>query len=246
MTPHLLHKEFVRYLSEYPLKFLTHLMLSILVLVASTLALAETCGVCNDSYLQCAAGGTNLDTCARNMRSCQSACLGTGSSSDATSPSEKNPGNNPAIVGISFGLIFSLGIWALTAIASTPQGAYKGLLWLSGFSLAIVFALCLAFGITEQYPRYMSFAIFGYLFFALPFTIPIFFQRKRSQAAEQERANKQLRFKKVDDLVASNKIQNMDLYQISVAIDEPGNTRIAAALLRRREISCLDFDGRNQ
>lgn len=176
-------------------------MASILALVALTSALAETCGICKDSYLQCAAGGTNLDTCARKMSSCESACSGTGSSSDIPSSSGNDFGNNPAIVGMSFGLIISLGIWALAADAGTPQGTYKGVMWLSGLCLAAIFALCLAIGLKEHDSQFKSFLIWGYLFFALPFTLPIFFQRKFSLAAEEQSAKRK-------ELLAATKRQS--------------------------------------
>lgn len=180
---------------------IARLVIATLLFTALAPALAEFCGICKDSYLKCAASGTNLDTCKKSLRSCESACLGTNNSSDSAASPENSPGNNPAIVGMSFGFVLSLVIWALAANAGTPQGAYKGVLWLSSLCLAAVIALCLAIGLKEKDSQFKSFVIWGCLFFALPFAIPIFFQRKSSLAADEQRV-------KEEEILAATKHQS--------------------------------------
>lgn len=222
MTPSIKHDNLTLYISEFSLniiRVLRRLVFLLLAFAALSPAQAETCGVCKDSYLKCAAGGTNLDTCASRLRSCESACFGTGNSSDTASSSGNHPGDNPAIVGISFGLLFSLGIWALAANASTPQGAYKGVIWLSGLCLAAIFALCLAIGMKEQDSQFKSFLVWGLLFFALPFGIPFYFQRKSSLAAEEQDAERK-------EILAASKRQS--------EIDQIESTRKLEAAARAK------------
>lgn len=151
-------------------------------LVFSYAAKSETCGVCKDSYLSCVSGGGSLSSCESRMRSCQSACFGGGGSSSSDSGSGSHPGDNPFIVGISFGLILAIAVfWLVGSNTTTDIGAYKGVKWLSGGILTGVGLLLLAaFAKGGTSDGMGSFVFWGYIFFSLPHALLIWWTRKNA------------------------------------------------------------------
>jgi len=91
-----------------------------------------------------------------------------------------HPGDNPFIVGGSFGLLFTFFAWIVASgVASSPDGNYMAIRILSGLSLGLVFLLCAAMLADKNLESgFKSFVAFGYICFSIPQAALIFFARK--------------------------------------------------------------------
>lgn len=106
------------------------------------------------------------------------------SSSSSSSNSGSHPGDNPFIVGISFGSILAIAVfWLVGSNTHTDIGAYKGVKWLSGGILTGVGLLLLAaFAKGGSSDGMGSFVFWGYIFFSLPHVLLIWWTRKNAIA----------------------------------------------------------------
>jgi hypothetical protein len=159
------------------------------LLVSITLSLAarsEACGVCKDSYLSCVSRSGNLDSCAKQMRSCESACFGTSRTESQTRPDSGNhPGDNPFLVGISFGLIFALAVYGIAESSTTTVlSKYRAIKWITGIVLSAVGLLVVAaISQSKSFDDIGGFTLWAYLFFSIPHLAIIAWVRKHAVIA---------------------------------------------------------------
>lgn len=103
-----------------------------------------------------------------------------------------HPGNNPLIVGGVFGLFFTFISWVTAdQFSNTPSGNYKAIKWISGLALGLILAICLAMLFDGKLESGLkSFVAIGYLFFALPQVILIYYARNSALGYAIEKTGK--------------------------------------------------------
>jgi hypothetical protein len=103
-----------------------------------------------------------------------------------------HPGDSPLIVGGSFGLLFTFVSWfTADQFSRGPDGNYKAIRWLSGIALGLIALLCLAMLLDSKAEAGLkSFAVVGYIFFALPQVALILYARNAALNHGKDDENK--------------------------------------------------------